>query len=208
MMQSANSIIILANGSFPNHSYPEKILQNIKPIICTDGSADKLIESGITPQYIIGDMDSLNKPIYSYHSKMIEISNQNNTDLEKAIEWCISNNFKIIQILGAVGLRDDHGLSNFMLLAKFYNRADISIITDFSTIICMSGDKTFETYPGQNISIVAIETVQSITTHGLTFTLNDEKLKPGSRGISNSAISNEMTIQTSGKILIFFAHKS
>jgi thiamine pyrophosphokinase len=70
----------------------------------------------------------------------------------------------------------------------------------------MSGEKIFQTYPGQDISIMAAETVQSISTRGLTFPLKNEKLEPGSRGISNRAISSEISIQTSGNILVFFTH--
>ncbi len=208
MTKSADNIIILANGSFPEHSIPLNILKAGNPIICTDGSADKLIEFGVTPQYIIGDMDSLSNPTNSYHCELIQISDQNNSDLEKTLEWCVCNNYEKIQLLGAVGLRDDHGFSNLMLLLKFSEQADISCITDYSTIICMSGEKIFQTYPGQDISIMAAETVQSISTCGLTFPLKNEKLEPGSRGISNRAISSEIAIQTSGNILVFCMHQS
>ena len=51
--------VILANGEFPTHSYPLKLIKNAKSIICTDGSADKLIKIGYKANIIIGDMDSL-----------------------------------------------------------------------------------------------------------------------------------------------------
>ena len=50
---------ILANGEFPNHSLPLQILHESKTIICTDGSANTLIDKGIYPSVIIGDMDSV-----------------------------------------------------------------------------------------------------------------------------------------------------
>ena len=51
--------VILANGEFPIHSYPLKLINNAKNIICTDGSVNKLIKIGIKANIIIGDMDSL-----------------------------------------------------------------------------------------------------------------------------------------------------
>ena len=50
---------ILANGQFPVHPFPLDILHNSQTIICTDGSANSLIDKGINPNVIIGDMDSL-----------------------------------------------------------------------------------------------------------------------------------------------------
>ena len=56
-------IVILANGLFPSHTYPLQILDEAGTVICTDGSADSLLNLGHTPHIIIGDQDStsLNK---------------------------------------------------------------------------------------------------------------------------------------------------
>ena len=75
---------ILANGEFPNH----------KTIICTDGSANTLTDKGIYPSVIIGDMDSVQIDNKAFSGQFIKDSNQENTDLEKAFEWCIKNNVK------------------------------------------------------------------------------------------------------------------
>jgi L-fucose mutarotase/ribose pyranase (RbsD/FucU family) len=37
--------VILADGEFPTNSYAIKVLQNASVIICTDGSANKLIKN-------------------------------------------------------------------------------------------------------------------------------------------------------------------
>ena len=58
-----NCNVILANGEFPTHTLPLKILNSAKNIICTDGSADKLIDINIKPNLVIGDLDSLKKRI-------------------------------------------------------------------------------------------------------------------------------------------------
>ena len=59
----SNPVVILVNGEFPSHSLSIHKLNNAGTIICTDGSADKLLADGRTPDVIIGDMDStkLNK---------------------------------------------------------------------------------------------------------------------------------------------------
>ena len=112
--------VILANGEFPTHSYPLKLIKNAKSIICTDGSADKLIKIGYKANIIIGDMDSLDISIVEIKKNMIPDDNQNNSDLEKALIYYLEN-FKNEQlfVLGATGLRDDHNFTNMLLLNKF-----------------------------------------------------------------------------------------
>ena len=56
--QFKTPFILLANGEFPTHPVPLRFLNSAETIICTDGSADKLLAHGRTPDVIIGDMDS------------------------------------------------------------------------------------------------------------------------------------------------------
>ena len=59
MNQNSNSIVILANGDFPNHLIPLNFLKKQNKILCCDGAVDKLIKYNIQPDIIIGDMDSI-----------------------------------------------------------------------------------------------------------------------------------------------------
>ena len=71
-----HSVTILANGSFPKHKTPLKILNNSKTIICCDGAADILIQKNILPNMIIGDMDSISQRILKkYNSICLKIEN-------------------------------------------------------------------------------------------------------------------------------------
>ena len=68
-----NPVVILVNGEFPSHSLSIQKLNNAGTIICTDGSADKLLAHERTPDVIIGDMDStkLNKDDFKVCNKKI-----------------------------------------------------------------------------------------------------------------------------------------
>ena len=67
-------------------------LENNKIIICTDGAADKLLDIGKKPDFIIGDFDSTKIKKSNRSENWIEINDQNKTDLEKTFDWCIKNN--------------------------------------------------------------------------------------------------------------------
>ena len=81
---------LVVNGEFPKKpSIIEKIKES-KVIIATDGAANLLSEHGINPHYVIGDLDSINN---DNDYNVIETPDQSKTDLEKALDWCIDNNY-------------------------------------------------------------------------------------------------------------------
>ena len=58
-----SNIVILANGDFPSHPVPLKQLSGADKIICCDGAAGALVSAGMEPDFIVGDLDSLDYAI-------------------------------------------------------------------------------------------------------------------------------------------------
>ena len=197
---------ILANGQFPVHPFPLEILHKSKTIICTDGSANVLIDKGINPNVIIGDMDSLlvEKKIFSV--QFIKDLNQENTDLEKAFEWSIDNKINTINVLGASQKREDHSFGNLYLLSKYCDLLNLTYVTDYFSITCHEGNRIFSSFKNQLVSILPVKHIQHISTESLKYNLSDEELPISSRGISNQSLSDNFTINSSGKIWVFRSH--
>ena len=198
--------IILANGQYPSHPTALNKLHAAGTIICTDGSANKLLENGLTPNVIIGDMDSITVGQNSFKGLYVKISDQDNTDLDKAFEWCKLNNLSPLTVLGTSQLREDHTIGNLILLANYSDELDINFVTDYFTITCHHGKRSFTSFKKQLVSIVPVEDMQSITTEGLEFPLIDEPFPLSSRGISNRATGHQFIITSSGKIWVFRSH--
>ena len=77
-----DSVVILANGDYPKHPTPLHILNDATTIICCDGAVNNLVKNGMEPQYILGDMDSIDNNLKSkYRDRMIKFSNQDENDL-------------------------------------------------------------------------------------------------------------------------------
>ena len=197
---------ILANGQFPVHPFPLEILHKSKTIICTDGSANVLIDKGINPNVIIGDMDSLlvEKKIFSV--QFIKDLNQENTDLEKAFEWSIDNKINTINVLGASQKREDHSFGNLYLLSKYCDLLNLTYVTDYFSITCHEGNRIFPSFKNQLVSILPVKHIQHVSTESLKYNLSDEELPISSRGISNQSLSDNFTINGSGKIWVFRSH--
>ena len=198
--------IILANGQYPTHPAAVNMLQEAKTIICTDGSANKLLDNGLVPHVIIGDMDSVSIDRDSFTGFYIEISDQDNTDLGKTLDWCKTNNLTPLTVIGASQEREDHTLGNLALLANYSDKLEIAFCTDYFTITCHRGERSFTSFKQQLVSILPAEEIHSITTEGLEFPLNDEPLSFSTRGLSNRSTGRQFIISSSGKIWVFRSH--
>jgi thiamine pyrophosphokinase len=198
--------IILANGQYPSHPAALNKLHTAGTIICTDGSTNILLENGLTPNVIIGDMDSTTVGQDSFKGLYVKISDQDNTDLDKALEWCKVNNLSPLTVLGTSQLREDHTIGNLILLANYSDELDINFVTDYFTITCHHGKRLFTSFKQQLVSLLPVEDIKSITTEGLEFPLIDELFPLSSRGISNRATGHQFIISSSGKIWVFRSH--
>ena len=201
-----NPVVVVGNGEFPTHTIPLNHLKNAGTIICTDGGADQLSPHNFTPDIIVGDMDSTKLKIENFKGLWISSPDQNRTDLQKTLDWCIANDLTEVTVLGIMGKREDHSLGNLHVLAEFSQKMNIQFITNYAVIYCTQGKKIFPSVVGQQISIVAIENIQSISTVGLKYELKNENFLPTCNGISNEAIGEIFIIETTEPIWLFINH--
>lgn len=199
-------VVILANGPFPSHSIPLGRLEKAATIICTNGSADKLLTWGRSPQVILGDLDSTRLEEERFQGKWIPLPGQENTDLEKALDWCRRKGIPEVTIVGASGGRDDHTVANYRLLAVYCQEIEVSMVTDFATISCHQGKKSFRSFSGQVVSLFPVQAIRRVTTANLKYKLNNETLPPSSRGISNLSLATSFTVSASEPLWVFRIH--
>jgi thiamine pyrophosphokinase len=199
--------VLLANGPFPAHQTPLDSLKSAGTIICTDGSGDKLLQWGRSPTVLIGDNDSTALQPQDISGHHVSNPDQNTTDLEKALNWCIEHNLSPLTILGATGDREDHTLTNLLLLNKYRQALDLRMITDHATITCHEGSRTFRSWQGQTVSLLPLQPIRRLSTKGLQYSLNDEPLIPSGRGMSNVALDKTFTVYSSQPIWVFRSHR-
>ena len=142
-------------------------------------------------------MDSVKIDNKAFSGQFIKDSNQENTDLEKAFEWCIKNNVKTINVLGASQKREDHSIGNLYLLSTYCDAIILTYVTDYFSITCHDGSKTFSSFKNQLVSILPVEYIQHISTKNLKYPLSDEELSTSSRGVSNRSLGNNFEINSS-----------
>ena len=152
-----------------------------KLVIAADGGADRLLKHNITPDFVIGDLDSISDKSATKLEEWI-VSNRNiqKTDLEKAVDYAIEKGSTDIQIVGWSGGRIDHTLA---ALGLAFN-SKIRLIDEQFTVQAVTDSTRIEGAENTLFSLIAMpEARVSIT--GARWNLQHEKLSMGGRGVHN-----------------------
>ena len=204
-----NSVVILANGDFPKHPTPLRILKEATTIICCDGAVNNLVDHGLKPTHIIGDMDSISPELKkNYEDMLIHIVDQNQNDLRKALNWLEENGAKKAIILGATGKRDDHSLANIFTLLEFPSQLKMTIFTDHGKFSVVKGEHKFDSFTGEQVSLFSTDNTIKITSTYLKYNFNKKNLTNLYFGSLNESINDVFTLSIShGKILVYQVFK-
>jgi len=191
--------VILADGAFPKSEKLKNLLDNAERVVCCDGAANKLVDSGREPDVIIGDLDSVRPELkMKYRDILIKVSDQDTNDLTKAVNSCVKNGWKDIVILGATGKREDHAIGNISLLASYSKKAKVKMLTDYGEFVAINSSTTFNSFPGQQISVFSLCARLKISSDGLKYPLNDKELSAWWMGTLNEAVADSFTISFEG----------
>ena len=198
-------VVILANGDFPAHPIPMQKLSESGCIICCDGATDQLINNGMEPYVIIGDLDSIDSTLKpKYADRIIHLPDQGENDLMKAIRWAEAQGIKKASILGATGRRDDHSLANIFILLQFPTHLKCTIITDYGLFSLAEGMEEFQSFKGQQVSLFSLDPEILITSTNLKYNLSSKKLTSLYIGSLNESLDENFTLKIShGKILVY-----
>ncbi len=182
---------------FPKHSF-----------ITVDGATNILLKTNLTPNLIIGDMDSINKKTLKKFNKVKKIKypkNKNKTDLELALNYCkkyketillLESNGRLDHFLNAIELiktrKQKIILINELNEIKKINSKEKTIIKKQTN----SKEKTF-------YSLLSITNKSTIKLTGFKYSGTIELNKNNSLGISNELKTKQGTIKIiKGQILL------
>ena len=203
--QTKADTVILVNGDFPKHEIPLAILTNCVRIICCDGAANQLSDNHTRmPDAIVGDCDSLTENIKKrFESIIYKEDEQETNDQTKAVNYCISQGFYDITLLGATGKREDHTLGNISLLAEYCLKGvNARMITDSGVFVAIQEDTEFESYKGQQVSLFN-PALSKITTSGLKYPVTDRIFTNWWQGTLNESDSDRFIIKTNGLLIVY-----
>jgi len=202
------SAVIVGNGAFPKKAYPLYLLHTADYIICCDGAIRHLDRIGITPDAIVGDLDSISKNLKNkYSESIVHNPDQETNDLTKAFRYLQEHcpEAGCIHILGATGLKEDHTIANISLLAEYAKKlagcgASIDMVSDFSTIIALTDSASIEIGKGRKVSIFTADPSLKIKSAGLEWPTDSVEFDNWWKGSLNRASEDSISL--------FFSHPS
>ena len=201
-MNDKKNVSVILNGQMPTDDTIINQITNSDYIIAVDGSANKLFDLEIVPDVIIGDLDSLQN-INNKNIELVKTPDQNKTDFRKTLEWCIEKNILNISIFGISGESEDHFLGNYYTLSDFGEKISWKAFTDFSVISPCVGNKKFDSFKGQKVSLFCMKGSSTVNSKNLEYPLQSYPLKPSDDAIRNLSLEDHFTIESTTTILVF-----
>lgn len=204
-------VIIIANGDLKTPAYYRELIKDGDYIICVNGGSIHALTIGVSPNLLIGDLDSLPekelRQIMEAKPELIEYpAAKDKSDLELAVDYAITLKPEQIFIIGALGgARVDHALLNIMLLMLPLDKGIPACILDETQQIylCRSFIK-LDGDPGEYLSLFALNGhAEGVTTDGLKYQLEGETLQfASSRGLSNEFNSSQASVSIKSGLLL------
>jgi thiamine pyrophosphokinase len=103
-------------------------------LVAADGGADHLLQGGLQPQAVIGDMDSISGPARAAFAPVLHrVAEQETTDFDKALRHIAA---PLVIALGVTGGRFDHELAALHVLLRHPDRRCVVLGSESLTVLC------------------------------------------------------------------------
>lgn len=193
---------IICGGLIDDYNHMKKYLERVDLVIAVDGGARHCSGLDTIPHFLVGDFDSISEGdhalLTSAGTRIIRYPVEKDmTDSELAIQTAIDKGCTKIVLLGAIGSRFDHTISNLFLLKKLTDSNIEGVIANEKNEIRMIKDRIAITAEeGAYLTLLpAMGDAAGVSTEGLYYPLENAVLKAGvSLGVSNRFTSDTARI--------------
>lgn len=189
--------VLFAGAAITDYSFCEKYLQNADWIICCDGGMHHAKALGITPDYIVGDFDSVRPEVLEEYRNMgISIrqfpTHKNETDMQLGMLLALELGATELVLIGGIGDRFDHTLANAHLLLYLLKKGVRGIlVNEKNRVELIDKEVTLHGQAGDLVSTIPLSMlVEGVTLEGLEYPLVDYDLALDDKLV---AVSNVMT---------------
>lgn len=186
----------------------KKLARQADFVLAADGGANRAIAAGVIPDAVIGDLDSvcLRTRRLLKDIPFIKVSRQDNTDLEKALDWLVAQQFNSCMIVGATGGRLDFTLANMLAIRTYLKKIALELKGQNWTLCLLTQGKKFTARKGARCSFIVLSPCKKVTLKGLKYTAIDENwpAEYTGRTLSNeiSAAKSEISF-ASGELFMY-----
>ena len=164
-------------------------------LVAVDGGLRHCFAAGLTPYAVIGDMDSADlSGLKAMHPDVAvhEISDQDTTDLEKALMMFSA---PVCLAYGFLGLRVDHMLATLSVLARYADTHNLILVGQHDLVHVTKRPFAMTLCAGARLSVWPVGRVQFANSSGLVWPLDGLTLSPdGQVATSNRMQNDQLTL--------------
>jgi thiamine pyrophosphokinase len=174
-------------------------------VVAADGGANSAAAIGLKPDIIIGDLDSVRPATLRAfkNSRVIRVRRQDNTDMEKALDYLRAERVDRVFLLGATGKRLDMTLANLTVLWRYTNAMEIVVVGNGWYAVPVTGRCRIAAGKGTTVSLLPFTPCTGVTLRGLQYPLTNASWKAGEVAVSNVVTRKELSVHIKkGKALL------
>ena len=198
---SCKKIVIICGGECRCENISKEIFENAF-VIAADSGYDTAKKLGVTPDLLVGDMDSISELPENVATRRVK-AEKDDTDTMLAADIACDMGAEEIEIVGGGGGRADHFLSNIFLLESLAERGVKARLHDGVNSVRFLCDGTVRLKnKGGYFGILALED-STVTAEGCKYSLRDAPLKRSlPYAVSNEVMGEYATVTVKGKVII------
>lgn len=204
-MQTYRALLI-GNGEEVSARTLKQLAGEADLVLAVDGGADKALRAGLTPDYVIGDLDSLSpRAKKALAAKLLRVPTQENTDLEKALLWALAHKVTHATLVGFVGDRWDFSLGNLLTLGTYARKLNLCLASGHWRIYPLVKSAQLPCTKNKRLSLIPVKPCAGVTLSGCKYPLKNARLLPGTtRTLSNQTTTARVHVKfTRGTLLVY-----
>lgn len=204
-MPKIESVLIITGFKSESKKFLQQEAAKHDFILALDGGGDIALKAGIMPHMVIGDLDSISAQAKEQigRDRLFKVARQDNTDMEKGLDFCKVLKPSMVTVVGAAGGRLDFTLGNLISLLNYAKYFDIEVKSSSMTVYPLVKGGTFKARKGATVSLLPFEKIKNITLKGLKYPLKNETLSLCQKGVSNMAEEETFSVSfDKGRLLL------
>ena len=207
--------LLMANGVYGDIAIYYEMAHRVDLVVCADGGANFAYQMGITPDCIVGDLDSIRPEIREYFANqgvrfIVYPAAKDYTDFQLALEAAEEMGADEIILIGTLGGRLDHTLANLYICIDAVQKGQKIIHFGPDVTIYMTNSRLrLQGRAGDLVSIMALtEKASGITLGNFAFPLQEAELYTKNPiGVSNRMTTDTAEISVGEGILVVFHYQ-
>ncbi len=174
-------------------------------LVAADAGADRLLEAGLEPHVLIGDLDSVAPSTLLATHTIVDDRDPDRTDCEKCLRFCETTHPESeVLIICAEGDQFDHEIATLIAAASSSASPAIAFRRGLCIPLGPLMGLTCQLEPGARVSLLPILPCTGVSLSGVQWPLSDASLSAaGLISISNKALGTVQTSLTTGRASLF-----